>query len=257
MPIGHLSAVVCVGDDEIDLLDCLSALHFADEIVIVLDRPSKPAKAIAAKFNAVVVEGTFEREGERRHAGIDAASGPWIFEIDADELVSPELAAEISETVKNSSSERHTIPVDNYIGDRMIKYGLSGAFAKGPAARLFHKGTKTWGRSHIHPTPRLVGVSGHRLMAPLHHRVDRDVSGLITRLNAYSTLRARDLRAEWREKGKPTETLGYNIRQMFTRFYRSYWRRKGRREGRLGFVLALIAALYPILSYLKATIEDE
>jgi glycosyltransferase involved in cell wall biosynthesis len=257
MPESNLSAVVCVGEDEIDLPDCLSALGFANEIVVVLDRPNEQAKAVAAQFNAIVVEGKFEREGDRRHAGIAAAAGPWIFELDADELVSPELAAEISETVRNSSADRHTIPVENYIGDRKIKYGLTGAFAKGPAARLFHKGTKSWGRAYIHPTPILVGVSGHRLMIPLRHRVDRDVSGLIARLNSYSTLRAKDLRAEWRDKGKPTETLGYNVRQIFVRFYRSYWKRKGRREGRLGFVIALIAGLYPILSYLKATIEDE
>ena len=41
------------------------------------------------------------------------------------------------------------------------------------------------------------------------------------------------------------------------RFYKCYWRRKGYREGKWGFLLALMASLYPILSYLKAVLEDD
>ena len=73
-----LSAVTCVRNEEAQLADCLATLAFADEIVVVLDRSTDGSKAIAEKFGAKIVEGEFEREGDRRHAGIDAATGPWI-----------------------------------------------------------------------------------------------------------------------------------------------------------------------------------
>jgi len=47
------------------------------------------------------------------------------------------------------------------------------------------------------------------------------------------------------------------VRRMFSRFWKCYVARRGYREGQYGFLIALMAALYPILSYLKANLEDE
>lgn len=252
-----ISAVLCVRNEEGQLAECLATLAFANELVIVLDRSTDGSKAIAEQYGAVTVEGAFEREGERRHAGIAAAAGPWIFEIDADERVTPELAAELLDMAEHSDAERHLIPVDNYIGERLVRYGWGAAFGKGAYAGLFRKGSKHWGSERVHPRLRVIGISGPRLISPLKHYVDRDINDMIGRLNRYSTLHAQDLRDHWRKIGKVDETLGRNILRIFSRFYKCYWRRKGHREGKWGFLLALMASLYPILSYLKAVLEDE
>jgi hypothetical protein len=73
---------------------------------------------------------------------------------------------------------------------------------------------------------------------------------MIRRLDRYTSARARDLR----DQGVP-ETLGRNIARFFGRFYKCYVRRKGYREGLWGFLIALMAGLYPLLSYLKARLE--
>jgi glycosyltransferase involved in cell wall biosynthesis len=252
-----VSAVICVRNEEAQLADCLGTLRFASEIVVVLDRSTDNSKAIAESFGARVVEGAFEREGDRRHAGIDAAAGPWIFEIDADERVAPDLADEILHTIKTSDADRHLIPVDNFIGDHLVRYGWGGAFGKGAYAGLFQKGTKTWGPQRVHPRLQMVGVPGRRLTAPLKHYVDQNIREMVERLNRYSTLRAMDLREEWQAKGEIGETFRHNIARIFGRFYKCYWARQGYREGKWGFLIALMAGLYPILSYLKAVLEDE
>jgi glycosyltransferase involved in cell wall biosynthesis len=230
---------------------------FADEIVIVLDRSTDRSKAIAEQFGAKIVEGAFDREGDRRHAGIDAAQGPWIFEIDADERVTDALSAEMLRTVALSTADRHLIPVDNFIGKRLVRYGWGAAFGKGAYAGLFRKGTKQWGAQRVHPKLTLTGTVGERLQSPLQHYVDRNISDMILRLDRYTTLRARDLREAWAAKGGPDETLRHNVLRIFGRFYKCYWRRKGYREGGWGFLIATMAGLYPIISYLKATLEDE
>jgi len=251
-----ISAVLCVRNEEEQLADCLSGLGFAGEIVIVLDRSTDGSKAIAERFNARIVEGAFEREGERRHAGINAAAGPWIFEVDADERVTPELAAEIAETARTSTAGRHLIPVDNFIGQHLVRYGWGAAFGKGAYVGLFRKGTKIWGNQRVHPKLELTGEAGERLKSPLKHYVDRNIAEMIARLDRYSTLRAKDLRETWKQTGVD-ETLAKNVSRIFGRFYKCYWRRKGYREGGWGFLIALMAGLYPIMSYLKATLEDE
>ena len=249
--------MLCVRNEEAQLADCLARLGFASEIVVVLDRSTDSSQAIAERFGARIVAGAFEREGTRRHAGIDAASGPWILEIDADERVSPALAEEIVRTATTSAAARHLIPVDNYIGDHLVRYGWGGAFGKGAYAGLFRKGTKHWGDQRVHPRVILDGEAGPRLTQPLQHYVDRNIADMVARLNRYTSLRAQDLRGHWRETGTVDETLGRNLLRIVGRFYKCYWRRQGYREGKWGFLIATMAALYPILSYLKATLEDD
>ena len=48
-----------------------------------------------------------------------------------------------------------------------------------------------------------------------------------------------------------------SLRRIVTRFCKCYIARRGYREGPYGFLVALCAALYPILSYLKARLEPE
>jgi hypothetical protein len=83
------------------------------------------------------------------------------------------------------------------------------------------------------------------------HYVDKNISDMLRRLDRYTTARAADLR----DNGD-IGNLGANIRRIFSRFWKCYISRRGYREGAYGFLIALMASLYPILSYLKARYED-
>ena len=247
-----LSAVVVAHDEEGQLADCLTLLGFADELVVVLDRCTDRSRDIARDFTERIIEGAWEREGPRRHAGIDACGGKWIVEIDADERVSPELAAEIRRVVEGSAASWHLIPVDNYIGDRLVRWGWGASFGKGAYAGLYRNGAKRWGPERVHPAVALSGAQGPTLEARLVHRVDRNISDMLARLDRYSTARAKDLR----ESGN-IGSYRRNLRRIATRFWKCYVTRRGYREGPYGLLIAMCAALYPILSYLKARLEPE
>ncbi len=248
----RLSALVVAHNEEASLAACLGRLGFADEIVVVLDRCTDRSREIAARFTDRLLEGDWPLEGPRRNAGIAACTGDWVVEIDADERVGPALAAEIRRTITASNHDWHELPVDNYIGRRLVRYGWGASYGTSAVPRLWRRGVKVWGAERVHPSIALNGAKGPRLTAPLEHYVDRDISDMIRRLDRYTTLRARDLR----ESGK-IGSFGRNLRRIFTRFYKCYVRRRGYREGGYGFLIALFAGLYPILSYLKARLEDE
>lgn len=247
-----LSAVVVVHNEEAQLAECLKALTFCDEIVVILDRCTDKSKEIAQPFATRIVEGAWEREGPRRHAGIDACTGAWVLEVDADERVSPALADEICRTCLHSTVSWHLIPVDNYIGDRLVRYGWGASFGKGAFAGLYRQGAKRWGDQRVHPEVTLSGSQGPTLEGRLIHYVDRNISDMIRRLDRYTTARARDLR----ESGR-IGSYRSNVRRIFSRFWKCYVARRGYREGPYGFLIALCAGLYPILSYLKARLETE
>jgi hypothetical protein len=104
----------------------------------------------------------------------------------------------------------------------------------------------------VHPAVALSGAAGPRLSAPIIHFVDRDISAMLRRLDRYSSLRAQDLR-----DGGDIGSYGGNLRRIVSRFWKCYVAREGFREGPYGFLIALCAALYPILSYLKARLEPD
>jgi hypothetical protein len=73
---------------------------------------------------------------------------------------------------------------------------------------------------------------------------------MLQRLDRYTTARAQDLR----DSGD-IGSYSRNLRRIVSRFWKCYVVRKGYREGPYGFLIALCAALYPILSYLKARLD--
>ena len=251
MSAPRLSALVVVHDEEARLAACLDRLGFADEIVVVLDRCSDGSRDIAARYTDRLIDGAWEIEGPRRNAGIAACSGDWVLEVDADERVSEALAAEIRAAIEDAAPGYFLVPYDNYIGERLVRYGWGASWGVSATARLFSKGAKRWGGQRIHPRVELSGAR-RRLTTPMVHYVDRDISDMIGRLDLYSTMRARDLR----DSGDIGTLVG-NLRRLVSRFLKCYLGRRGYREGGYGVLIALFAGLYPLLSHLKARYEDD
>ncbi|WP_420547335.1 glycosyltransferase family 2 protein [Curvivirga sp.] len=247
----ELSALVVAHNEEKQLAACLESLMFADQLVVVLDKCTDRSKEIAESFNAKTVEGSWPIEGDRRNVGLDACDGQWIIELDADERVTSELANEIKVTLSNTTAGYFLLPFDNYVGERLVRYGWGCSWGVSAAPRLHKKGNKRWGQQRVHPSIELIGEK-QELKGRIDHYVDRNISDMIKRLDSYTNAKAKDLREH-------PDGVGYarNIRRFFSRFIKCYYGRKGYREGKYGFLIALMAGLYPILSYLKANLEDE
>jgi glycosyltransferase involved in cell wall biosynthesis len=245
-----LSAVISVRNEELKLSACLEKLSFADEIVVVMDRCTDRTRVIAEKFTNQIIEGSWEIEGDRRNAAIDACHGEWVFEIDADEHVPDELAQEILTVIDTSACDWHEIPVDNYIGERLVRFGWGASYGKAAYPGLFKKGVKTWSRQRVHPGLIWHGKKGAMLEHRVNHYVDRNISDMIIRLDSYSTARAKDL-VESGDIGSITN----NIRRFFSRFIKCYIGRQGYKEGGYGLLIAIFAGLYPLISYIKAKVE--
>jgi glycosyltransferase involved in cell wall biosynthesis len=244
----RLSALVCAHNEEKRLAACLERLRFADELVVVLDRCTDGSAEIARRYADRVVIGAFPLEGPRRTAGVEACTGDWILEIDADEHVGPALAKEILDAMSSAIEASHfLIPVDNYVGQRLIRHGWGGSFGTSAVTRLYRRGVKSWKSERVHPGVELDGVAGGRLINPLIHHVDDDISDMMRRLDRYTELRALDLIDKGRICSLPSAAF-----RGVRRFWKCYVRRKGYREGLWGVLIALMAGLFAFLSVLRA-----
>jgi len=248
----RLSALVVAHNEEDRLDSCLERLAFADEIAVVLDKCTDNSKLVAEKYTDRLLEGSWDIEGDRRNEGLASCRGDWILEVDSDERVTDELAREVRLLIETTPFDWHEVPVDNYIGERLVRYGWGGSFGTSSVPRLSRKGAKIWGRQSVHPSLTWNGTKGPRLQGALIHHVDRNISDTIRRLDSYTTAKARDLRAS-----NNIGSTANNVRRLFSRFFKCYVLRKGYREGSYGLLIALCAGLYPLLSHLKAKLEDD
>jgi len=245
-----LSAVVCAHNEERSLERCLASLGFADEIVVLLDRCTDGSREIAQRYADRIIVGAFPLEGPRRAAAVQAAAGDWIIELDADEEACPALARQVCERIGANAGDYFQIPIDNYVGDTLIRHGWGGSFGTTSVARLFRRGVKTWGGEQVHPTVRFTGEEGERLTWPIAHHMDTDIGDMLHRFERYTALRAVDLRV------RPKGGVGANVFRAFRRFIKCYVGRKGYRQGDWGFLIALLAALYPLIATLRARLEE-
>lgn len=251
MTAPRLSALIVARNEQEHLPGCLASVAFADEVVVVLDRSTDASAEIARAAGARVIEGAWELEGERRNTGIAACAGDWILEVDADERVEAALAQAIRATIATSAFAWHQVPVDNYVGGRLIRHGWAGSFGTTSVPRLFRRGAKQWRAQRVHPGLDWTGQEGPRIaQGALVHLVDRDISDMLRRLDKYSSAKAADLIASG-----DIGSLASNVRRFFSRGFKSYVSRKGYREGGWGVLLALCTAAFPLLSYLKAKLE--
>ncbi len=242
-----LSCLIIARNEENNLKKCLPNLVFSDEIVVVLDRSVDNSKQISKKFTNYVFEGHWEFEGDRRNFGINKCSMKWILEVDADEIVSKNLAEEITKITKNSNYDYHYINLLNYVAKTPIKNGWMACLAPDGKFALFKKKSKKWGNQRVHPDYYLSGEKGSVLKFPIDHYMSQNTSDLLIRFNRNTDLRARDM-AEKKELKKKDLT----VRKVFSRFFKCYVLRKGFKEGIIGFLISLLCGLYNLISAIKS-----
>ena len=244
-----ISAVIVAHNEEKKITECLQSLSFVDEIVVVLDKCTDGTKEIVQKFTDKIIEGSWNIEGARRNVAVNAATGDWILEIDADERISKILAEEILQVIKNSQPCAFTIPIANYIGKRYVRYGWLRTLGVLQRQTMHYKGLKKYFEDkEIHPIAKL-DTSIKYLQNPIIHLVDDNIADLLNRFNRYTNWRASDMI----RNNKTKISLTKGMLTFLYRFVKSFIGKKGYKEGRLGFLIAVLAGLYPMVSYLKAT----
>lgn len=242
-----LTALVCAHNQESELSQCLRRLSFCDEIVVVADRCTDRSAEIARRHGARIVSGIFPLESQRKAAGLEAATGDWILELQPDEQVSSALAWEIRATLKMKPvGDWFELPVNNYVGDDLVRHGWTGVLSAMKSPRLYRPWAKTWSGGRVGRS-RMTGAPAGALKGALRRDLAANTSDLIQRLNAACALAAEDL-ADAERAGR----LGTMIARGVAGFLAAYVGRGGWREGRLGFLVATTAALHPILTHLRA-----
>jgi glycosyltransferase involved in cell wall biosynthesis len=221
------------------------SVAWADEIVVVDSDSTDNTVEIARRFTDKIYNREFQGYKDKHEFADLKATGDWIFWIDADERVTPELQRAI-ERLRNTSTdslaEGYRIARRTFFLDKWIRH--SGWYPD-YQMRLYQKKASYWDGVAPHQTARVDGRID-KLDGELLHYTKRSLSEYHRVLDSYSTLAAEHL-VEGKRPSGPTSMLGGAI----AAFFRSFIVKQGFRDGIPGLIIAIFTGYGVFLKYAK------
>ena len=244
-----ISVVLAVFNEEENLRSCLESIKdLAWEIVIVDGGSTDKTLLVAKEYNAKIIQTNNPKNFHiNKNKAIDAARGDWIFQLDADEVVTGELAREIKQiTSKTSKICGYWIPRRNFFLGRFLKKG--GQYPD-YTLRLYKRGLGRLPAKDVHEQAKVSGKVGYLKHNLLHLR-DRNFSNYIERFNRYTDLLSSQLR-EAKLSINLFSFVNYMMIRPFFWFLKTYLRHRGYVDGFPGFIFALFSSLRFPIAYIK------
>lgn len=238
-----LCAIILTYNEAQHIRACIEHLRFADRVLVVDSFSTDDTPALAVQAGAQVIQREFANYADQRNAALDAVSAEadWVLFVDADERITPELAAEITAILPASTCAGYRIPRHNYIFGRLTR---GAGWYPDYQTRLLRTGSAQYDPAHkVHEVVLLDGELG-TLQQPLIHHNYRDIHQFLRKQARYSAYEAEVL-FDQGIRPRPRNFVLQPLRQFRWRFLTL----DGYREGWHGLRLSLLLAYYEWRKY--------
>ncbi|HVZ67430.1 MAG TPA: glycosyltransferase family 2 protein [Patescibacteria group bacterium] len=238
-----ISLLIITKNEEDVIEDAIkSAKGFADEIIVVDDSTDKTPE-IARKLGARVIENKFKDFSDQRNLAASAAKHAWLFYLDADERLTPEIIKEIKDLL-----DLYDLTFEEmgfWVKRKTFYFGRDWHF-EDKVQRFFRKDKFKGWQGVVHETPEVEGKLG-LIKNPILHYTHRNLSQMIAKTNEWS-----EYEAELRLKAHhPKMTWWRFPRVMIPAFFGSYFGGGGYKNGTPGLVEAIYQAFSMFITYGK------
>lgn len=237
-----VSVVIVAKNEEKRLPACLKSCDFASEIIVVDDESTDKTREIALSFGAKVFSRKMTSWGDQQTFAIQQASQPWLFLLDCDEIITPDLAKSIKTAV--SLNEDFSYEVKRINRFEHFK-ATHGTLRPDWVPRLMkNEGVKVIGQVHqkiVFPHT-LKKLKGH-----LDHYTYSDIDKYYEKMNKYCKLSAEKYQDEGRNVNFLTDVV---IRPAWAAF-KVYFLNLGFLDGKIGFAFAANHYSYTLQKYLR------
>ena len=241
-----ISAVIITFNEEENIRAACESVAWADEIVVVDSESTDATRDIAVDCGGRVMVNKWPGFAAQKQFATNAATNDWVFSLDADERVSPELRSAIEQLKdKNEASlaDGYRVPRRTFYMNRWIR---GGGWYPDYQLRLFNRNHGNWGDRLIHESfqmrhgARIETLSGDLLHYTVRNTADHEQ--MIKQ--RYAPLGARQMYREGkRTSGISTVVAGPSA------FVRSYILKGGFRDGSAGLTIAKFAAQHATLKH--------
>ena len=232
-------------NEEKTVREALKSVKWMDEIIVVDALSTDKTVKICQEYQAKIFSIEWLAEPDQKNFAIQQASSDWVFLLDADERVRPQLTVELEELLNAHEPPRYSgffIPRKNYYYGKWLQWG--GCYPD-YQLRFFKNRSGYYGTVEIHPRFIIDGEVSY-FQHPMDHFTYPSIGKHFQKQNAYTTRAAR-------EKGKTKKyvmTIDLLGRPLFT-FLKYFFVRKGFKDGTHGLIASVFASLYTFGKYAK------
>jgi glycosyltransferase involved in cell wall biosynthesis len=242
----NITATIITLNEAENLREAIQTVDWADEILVIDSESTDATREIAEECGARVIVNPWPGFSKQKQFAVDAAKNDWIFSLDADERLSPELSSSVDGLRKMNESEL----ADGYrIARRAFYMGrwiTGGGWYPDYQLRLFNRRRGRWRDRLIHESvvmdagARVETLHGdllhYSMRNPEHHRQMID--------ERYAPLGAQQMYSE----GKRTSRLQIATAGPLA-FLRSFVLKGGFRDGQAGLTIAMLNAHHASLKH--------
>lgn len=223
---------------------CLESVAWADEIFCVVDpKTTDGSDAVARRYTERVVVHEYENAAAQRNWALPQIATEWTLVLDADEWVSPELAAKIQEIVRDPDAhDGYSIRRRSYFFGKLIAHC---GWHRDYNLRLFRTAKGRYLEKRVHSKVEVDGTTGV-IHEPMYHDTYRDFDEYFRTFQRFTTWGAQDLF----DAGRKPRLSDVTLRPLL-RFVKMYVIRQGFRDGYHGAVLCGLGAFSVFTKYAK------
>ena len=239
--MGKISVVITSYNSQEKIENCLKSVSFADEIIVVDGSSIDKTLEIAKKYRSkIFVRPNNPMLNVNKNFGFSKAKGDWIFSLDTDERITPELAKEIKEKIGNSVNG-YWIPRKNIIFGKWIEH--TGWYPD-YQLRFFRNGKGKYEEEHVHEMIKVDGKIGNLNGHILHYNYDNVLqfiqkTGIVYAPNEADQLLKKGYIFDWRD------SIRFPLKEFLSRFFA----REGYKDGFHGLVLSMLMAFYHLVVF--------
>lgn len=250
-----ISVAIAVFNEEKNIRKSLSSIAgWVDEIVVVDGSSTDKTVEIAKKYKAkIIITDNPPIFHINKQKAIDACSGDWILQLDADEVVSDELKNEILRVINHQPLTTNYQPINGYWIPRknffLGKFLTKGGQYPDYTLRLYKRGKEKLPCKSVHEQAEVDGKTGY-LANPLLHYPYADFSEYLEHFSRYTDIFAQEYR-EKRLNISLISFIDYMLIKPIHWFLLSFVRHKGFMDGFAGFVFSFFSSLRFPVSYIK------
>ncbi len=244
-----LSVAIITLNEEANLGRTLESVAWADEIVVVDSGSDDGTQAIAERYGARFAVQPWRGFAGQKNYALSLCTSDWLLSLDADEVVTPELAASIQSILAGPPAHSaFSMSRRNYFLNRWMRHG---GYYPDRKLRLFPRGMGAFHETPVHETVVVAGDTVD-LHGDLEHFAYPTLRMYLEHMQRYSTLSA-EIAAEYGRKGRslPSFLTGVLLNPLATFVY-NYGLRLGFLDGREGLLLHLYHSVYVSWKYAKA-----
>jgi len=240
-----LSVLIITYNEEANIGRCLDSVQqIADEIIVVDSQSQDKTIEICLDKGAKVIQHPFENFVKQRNFANKEANYDYVFSLDADEVLSPELIASIKALKLNWKHDAYEVNrLNNYCG-QWIKH--SGWYPEW-RARIFDRRKGEWDGLFVHEKLKLQQKSSvGKIDGNLLHYSYNSISEHIQRINKYTDLTAKE--AFIKGRSSSGFKIWFNPK---VRFVRDFIFNRGFLDGYYGYIICKVSSIATFLKYSK------